>query len=51
MKTEDLVICKTFNSTSKDPITKKIPKKGKQFQDLMSMTYNKLIKSQFQEDK
>ena len=45
MKMEDLVICKAFISTSEDPIT------GKQLQFLMSMTYDKLIKNQFREDK
>ena len=45
-KLEDLVICQAFISTSKDPIIK-TSQKGKQFQDLMSMTYSKLIKNQF----
>ena len=38
---EDLVTCKAFISTSKDPIIG-TSQKGKQFQGLMSMTYIKV---------
>ena len=46
-KMKDLVICKAFILTSEYEMSQN----DKQFQDLMSMTYDKLIKNQFREDK
>ena len=50
MKMEDFVICKAFILTSKDPIIG-MSQKGKQFQDVMLITYDKLIKNQCKEDR
>ena len=48
-KKEDLLICKAFILTSKDPILGML-QKGKQFQDAMLATYYKLIRIQFEEE-